>query len=69
MYADDTALLAHSREDMRIALDTYRRMCKDYALEMSSSKCVILHNHESYTPLRYMDMKEGRSVKYLGVGL
>ena len=67
MYADDTAILAESPQDMKIALDTYTTLCAEYALEMSSDKCVLLHNHESFTPLRYMDMKEERAVKYLGV--
>ena len=53
IYADDTALLAHRREDMRIALDTHGRLCKEFALEMSSVKCALLRNNDNFTPLRF----------------
>ena len=42
LYADDTILLAESREDLQFALNTFAKYCREWKLKINTNKKEVL---------------------------
>ena len=66
-YADDSTLLAESKEDMQLMAEALKRISLEYGLQINSEKTNLMHiEGEGTITLDGKNLAEVRQVKFLG---